>query len=185
MNYYPLIWILYVAILIACYRIDKRNKKRNIKINLTFVALLGIIFSLSFMPRLIFGRWNSISRLNGKVISAIHLQPSLPDWKANLTGKDFIISDTKQIDTIVQLLRKAEVYSPSHPADVWETKMILITTSGDTFGIQVNKTSNEYNGTYFETPSSRWRKDEVGKYLEKLTKFQQPVYSDTSTNRNK
>lgn len=184
MNYYPLLWLLYIAILIACHIVDRRNKKRNIKINLAFVALLVIIFSLSFTPRQIFGRWNSISRLNGKVISAIHLQPSLPDWKANLTGKDFIISDKQQIDTIVQLLRKAEVYSINHPTGVWETKMKLITTSGDTFEIQVNKSDNEYNGTYFETPSSRWRKDEMGGYLEKLTKYQQPVFSDTSTNRN-
>ena len=184
MNYYPLIWLLYIAILIICYIVDKRNKKKNIKINLVFAALLVIIFSLCFMPRQIFGRWNSISRLNGKVVAAIHLQPSLPDWKVNLTGRDFIISDRQQIDTIVELLRMAEVYSASHPIRVWETKMILITTSRDTLEIRVNKTNNEYNGTEFETPSGNWRKDEIGRYLERLTKYQQPAYSDTSTKRN-
>jgi hypothetical protein len=136
------------------------------------------------MPRQIFGRWNAISRLNDKVVAAIHLQPSLPDWKVNLTGRDFIISNRQQIDTIMQLLRTAEVYSASHPTRVWETKMILLTTSGDTFKIQVNKNNYEYNGTSFETPSGSWRKDEMGKYLEKLTMYQQPVYSDTSTKRN-
>lgn len=95
-----------------------------------------------------------------------------------------MISGRQQIDTVVQLLRKAEVYSVNHPSRVWETKMILITTAGDTLTIQVNQTDNEYNGTTFETSSSMWRKDELGSYLEKLTKYRQPVYSDTSTQRN-
>ncbi|AEV99489.1 hypothetical protein A4D02_26985 [Niastella koreensis] len=184
MNYYLLVWVLYLAILIYCYRIDKRIKKRPFTRRFTFIALVLILFSFSFMPRKIFGTWNSISRLNGKVIAAIHLQPALPDWKVNLTGRDYTITDSKQIDTIVQLLKKAEVYSPSHPSNVWETKMILVAADGESFEILVNKTGNNYNGTYFITPSSHWRKDEIGSYLEKLTGFQQPVYSDTSTNRN-
>lgn len=184
MNYYLLVWLLYLAILIYCYRIDQRIKGKNIKVRFTFIALLLIIFSFSFMPRKIFGTWNSISGLNGKAIAAIHLRPSLPEWKVNLTGRDFIITDTHQVDTIVQLLKNAEVYSPSHPTNIWETKMILVSTAGDSLEITVNKTSNEYNGTYFVTPSSHWRKDEIGSYLEKLTRFQHPVYSDTSTTRN-
>lgn len=183
MNFYPLIWMLYIAVVITCYRIDRRLKKRNIKLRLTKVALLAIAFSLAFMPRKIFGRWNSISSMDDKVVSTILLRPSAPDWKVNLTGKDLIITDKQQIDTIVQFLRQAEAYSPSHPTRVWETELDLITTSGDTVAIEVDQNSNVYNGTTFETPSGRWRKDEMGSYLERLTRYQQPVYSDTSTNR--
>jgi hypothetical protein len=106
----------------------------------------------------------------------------LPDWKVNLVGRDFIISTKPQIDTITQLLRKVNVYFPSHPMGIWQTKMILITTTRDTFEIEIEKTSN--NGTTLETPTNKWRKDELGSYLEQVTKYRQPMYSDTSTNRN-
>jgi len=49
--------------------------------------------------------------------------------------------------------------------------------------IEVDRTENG-DRTNFETPSGTWRKDEMGSYLEKLTNYQQPVYSDTSTTRN-
>ncbi|THU40243.1 hypothetical protein FAM09_10265 [Niastella caeni] len=177
MNYYPLIWLLFAAILIITFfKIDKKRNKKN---SFTFVAFLIMVASLAFLPRQIFGRWNSISELDGKVISEIRLQPSEPDWKVNLVGRDFIITDKKQIDTITQLLRKVEVYSPSHPPRIWETNMVFITTSKDTFKIEVFK-SNEYNGTVINA-LSRWRKDEIGSFLEKVTKYRQPVYSDTTT----
>lgn len=66
-----------------------------------------------------------MSKLDVKIISEIHLQPSLPDWKVNLVGRDFVISSKPQIDAITQLLRNANVYFPNHPMRIWETKMIL------------------------------------------------------------
>jgi hypothetical protein len=161
------------------------GKKLNKKVNWTLTALgIIIFFLLPFLPRQLFGRWNSISRLDGKVISEIHLLPSEPNWKVNLVGNVFILSDKKQIDTITQLLRKTTLYFPSHPIRIWETKMIFITASKDTFEIEINKTNNDYNGTVIQTQSNECRKDEIGSYLEKVTKYRQPVYSDTARNRN-
>lgn len=139
-----------------------------------------IFFLPIFLSRELFGRRNSIPELDGKVISEIHLQPSLPNWKVNLVSRDLVVSGKQQIDTITQLLRKTMSYTPNHPIRVWETNMLLITTANDTFKIKVRKTTNDYNGTYIETTTNQWRIDEIGDYLEKLTKYRQPVYSDTA-----
>jgi hypothetical protein len=144
------------------------------------VFAIMIFFLPIFLPRELFGRRNSIPELDGKVVSEIHLQPSLPNWKVNLVSRDFVISGKQQIDIITQLLRKTKSYTPSHPIRVWETNMLLLTTANDTFKINVIKTTNDYNGTYIQTTTNQWRIDEIGDYLEKLTKYRQPVYSDTA-----
>ncbi len=180
MNYQNVLFFLFFATF-SFLAIAGKKLNKKIKWRLTALAIF-FLFLPQFLPRQFFGRWNSISKLDDKVISEIHLQPSLPDWKVNLVGRDFIISTKPQIDTITQLLRKVNVYSPTHPMRIWETKMILITTTRDTFEIEINKTSN--NGTTLETPTNEWRKDEVGSYLEQITKHRLPMYSDTSTNRN-
>lgn len=177
MNYQNIQFFIFGAIVIF---LSIAGKKLNKKLNTGLVALAIIILFLpSFLPRQFFGRWNAISDLDGKVISEIRLQPSLPNWKVNLVGRDFIISDKQQIDTITQFLRKTHVFFPNHPSREWETKMIFKTTTNDRFEMQINKTDN--NGTYLETPTNEWRKDEIGSYLEKVTKYHQPVYSDTAT----
>lgn len=142
------------------------------------MALAVIIFFLPFLPIQFFGRWNSIAKLNGQVISSIQLQPSLPDYKANLTGKDFIILNKKQIDTIVQLLRKTNMYFPSHPMRVWETKMIITTATKDALELSIHQTTDD--GTVIYTPTNNWRQDDIGSYLEKLTKYSEPVYGDSA-----
>lgn len=180
MNYQNIIqFFIFIAIFIFLSIAGKKLNKK-VKSGLKVLAI-SVFFLPNLLPRQFFGRWNSISNLNGKITSEIHLQPSLPNWKVNLVGKDFIISDKQQIDTITQLLRKTHIYIPVHPSRVWETKMIFITTTKDTFEIQINKTDNDYNGTYIETPTNEWRQDEIGRYLEKVTQYHQPVYGDTAT----
>lgn len=180
MNYLNVQFFLVAAVVVFLAIAGKRLNKK-VERNIMVMAIL-FFFLPNYLPRQIFGRWNSMSALDDKVISEIRLQPSSPDWKVNLVGGDFIISDKQQIDTITQFLKHANVYFPSHPMRIWETKMMLITTTRDTFEIEVHKTSN--NGTTFETPTNRWRKDEMAAYLEQITKHREPVYSDTSTNRN-
>lgn len=180
MNYLKIHFFLFFAVMIFLTIAGKRLNKK-VERNILVMAILFLFLPI-YLPRQIFGRWNSMSNLDDKVISEIHLQPSLPDWKVNLVGRDLIISSKPQIDTITRLLRNANVYFPSHPMRIWETKMILISTTRDTFEIEVHKTSND--GTTFETPTNRWRKDELAGYLEQITEHRQPVYSDTSTNRN-
>ncbi|OQP58138.1 hypothetical protein A3860_07370 [Niastella vici] len=174
MSYHTLFLLLFIAVWIIRANIGK-NVNKKVKLALTVLAIFFLI--IPFLPRLFFGKWNAISLLNDKEISQIRLGPSLPNWKVNLVGSDLVISDKQQIDTITQLLRKVDVYFPSHPIRVWETKMFLITTTRDTVEMKINNTNN--NGTSIETPSNEWRLDTLGCYLEKLTKYQQPVYSDT------
>ena len=179
MSYHTILWILFVLLLIT-FSIVK--KKRNKKLNATLWALMIIIFlGQMFLPRQLFGKWNSISKLNGKNITAILLQPSKPNWEVNLTGKDFVISDKNQIDTLINLLQKVELYSPGHPLRIWETKMIVISSQKDSFDIEIRQTKN--NGTVIHTSTNEWRKDAVGDYLAKIISYRKPVYSDTATTK--
>jgi len=177
MSYQTVFLLLFIAIWIIRTSAGKYVSKK-VKMALTVLAIFFLV--VPFLPRLFFGKWNAISNLDNKEILEIRLQPTEPSWKVNLVGRDQIISDKPQIDTIIQLLRKVDVYFPSHPIRVWGTRMILVTTTKDTFEIKINKTTNEYNGTYIETPSNEWRQDSIGRYLEKVTKYYQPVYSDTA-----
>jgi len=110
MNYQTVLWVLFGVLLITFSIV---RKKRNKKLNVTLFALMiFIMLGPTFMPRQLFGKWNSISKLEGKKITAILLQPSEPNWEVNLVGKDFLISNKKQIDAIAAMLQKAEVYFP-------------------------------------------------------------------------
>lgn len=168
-----ILWFLGLAIMLLHNILPK-------KIKTVLVAIFIIIILLSLLPRQWFGKWNSISTLNNKEVSEIHLLPSEPNWKVNLIGRDFIITNKKQIDSITQLLRKTEVRFTGHRYRDWETKMIFITTTKDTFEIKIVKEKYDNYSTLIYTPTNKWRRDEVGNYLEKLTNYHQPVYSDTA-----
>ena len=179
MNYQTGLWNLF-GILLITFSIVR--KKRNKKLNTTLWILMIFIFvGQTFLPRQLFGNWNSISKLDGKKITEILLQPSEPNWEVNLVGKDFLIFNKKQIDTITGMLQKAEVYFPGHPSRIWETKMVVITSDEDSFKIEIHQTEN--NGTDIYAPTNEWRKDPIGNYLEKITSYRKPVYSDTSTTK--
>lgn len=179
MSYHTVLWFLFVALLVTFLIVRKWNKK---KLNGTLGVLMGLIFIGQFLPRQLWGKWNAISKVEGKSISKILLRPSAPDWKVNLTGKDFIISNQTQIDSIIDLLHNVEVYSPGHPSRIWETKMIFVSLQGDSIEIKIHQTEN--NGSVIYTPSNEWRKDAIGPYLEKIISYKNPVYSDTSTTKN-
>ena len=51
---------------------------------------------------------------------------------------------------------------------------------------KLNRKLNElsYNGSVIYTSTNEWRKDEIGSYLERVTQYNKPVYSDTSTTKN-
>ena len=176
MNYQTVLWILFGVLLITLQIVRKRNNKR---LNTILWSLLVLIFlGQELLPRQFFGKWNSISRLNGKKVTKILLYPSQPNWEVNLTGKEFVISDVNQIGILTNLLENVEVYSPGHPSRIWETKMTVICLK-DSFVIEIHQTEN--NGTVVYTPTNDWRKDEIGTYLEKITTYIKPVYSDTSS----
>ena len=179
MTYHTVLWFLFGALLVTSAIVRKWNNK---KLNVTLGVLMVLIFIGQFLPRQLWGKWNAISKLDAKNISKILLRPSEPDWKVNLTGKDFILSNQKQIDTIINLLQNVEVYFPGHPSRIWETKMIFVSLQKDTFEIKIHQTEN--NGTVIYTPSNEWRKDAIGPYLEKIISYRNPVYSDTSTTKN-
>jgi hypothetical protein len=179
MSYQTVLWILFGALLITFLIV---RKKKNKRLNTTLWSLVILVFiGQTFLPRQLFGEWNSISKFDDKKIIKILLQPSEPNWKINLVGKNFIISDNNQIDTLTSLLKKVEVYFPGHPSRIWETKMIIVSSDKDSFEIEINKTSN--NGSVIYTKTNEWRKDEIGNYLEKITNYSKPIYSDTSTTK--
>lgn len=178
MSYQTLLWLLFVILFITLSIV---RKWRNKKLNISIIALLVLIFIGQFLPRQLLGKWNAISNVEAKNITEIHLQPSEPNWQVNLTSKDFIISDKKQIETIINLLQSTEIYFPTHPSRIWETKMIFISAEKENFQIEINQTEN--NGTVIYTPTNKWRKDAIGDYLVKMVSYIKPVYSDTSTIR--
>jgi hypothetical protein len=179
MNYHTIQFILCALSFITYLIVQKTAGKR---INFILIALAVFIFlGPMFLPRQLFGKWNAIQGLNNKVITTILLRPAEPDWKVNLTNKDFIISNPKEIDTIKQMLQKAEVYFPGHPTGTWKTKMVIICANRDSLEIEIRQT--EDNGTGIYAPVNSWRKDAIGKYLERITSYTKPVYSDTSTTK--
>ena len=179
MSYHIFLWLLFGGVLITFSIVRKRRNKR---LNVTLWALmLLILFAQTFLPRQLFGKWNSILKFEDKNIIEIHLQPSEPNWEVNLVGKDFFILNKKQIDTLIDLLKNVEVYFPGHPSRIWETKMVFISSQKDSFEIKIHQTQN--NGTVIYTPTNEWRKDAIGDYLAKLILYKKPVYSDTSTSR--
>ena len=180
MSYHIILWLLFVVLLITFSIVKKRkNKRLNV---ILWASMLIILAGQIFLPRQLFGKWNSISKIGNKNITEILLQPSEPNWEVNLTGKDFVIYNKKQIDTIINFLQNAEVFFPEHPSRIWETKMIFVSLQKDTFEIKIHQTEN--NGTVIYSPSNEWRKDAIGTYLEKIISYRKPVYSDTSTTKN-
>lgn len=179
MIYKTVLWILLVVLLITFSIV---SKKKNRRLNIILVTLMLLIFiGQIFLSRQLFGKWNAISKIENKDITQILIQPSEPNWQINLTGNDFIISNKKQIDTIIDLLQNAEVYFPRHPNRIWETNLIFISSEKDSFQVNVRQTEN--NGTIIQTPTNEWRKDKIGDYLVKLVSFNKPFYGDTSTTR--
>ena len=134
-----------------------------------------------FLPRQFLGKWNSIYKLGNKEIIEVLLIPSKPNWEVNLVNKKFSIRDKKEIDTLLGFLQKTTVYFPSHPLRIWETKLIIISRNKDSLEIEIHQNKN--NGTVIYTPTNEWRKDEIGNYLERLTNYIKPAYSDTSTTK--
>jgi hypothetical protein len=180
MSYQIVLWLLFGVLLITFSIV---RKKRNKILNVTLWALMiFILFGQTFLPRQLFGKWNSISKISNKNITEIHLKPSEPNWEVNLVGKDFIISNKKQIDTIINLLQNVEVYFPEHPSRIWETKMIFVSLQKDSFEIKIHQTEN--NGAVIYTPTNEWRKDAIGPYLEKIISYSKPVFSDSSKTKN-
>jgi hypothetical protein len=148
------------------------SKKGTVLSKVLFVLAIFAFLGSFYLPGVIFGTWNSIKSLKGKEVHNIFLQPSIPDWPANLTDSLTVISDTSQIAYILDLLKKTEAYFPNHPIPIWETNMILITKENDSLSLRISKTEN--NGTVIYSPDNELRKDELGSYLEKVTNFSKP-----------
>ena len=176
MIYQMFFLLLFIFVLIVYSAVKKGGTEKLNRILIS--AVLIICFGQIFFPRQIFGRWNSISKLDGKEVNKIILSPSSPDWQVNLVGKDFIISEKQQLDTLIYMLQKVEFYSPSHPTRTWETNLTMYCSDHDSLIIKIHQTDN--TGTVIYTPTSDWRKDDIGSYLEKLTLYKTPVYGDKS-----
>ena len=165
-------WIFVIGILCLTIFFFIRKKKKKISKVLLVVGLL-ILFAPLYLPRKIFGKWDSIKNLKGKIVNRILLQPSLPDWDVNLTEASLNIDSRNQIDNITALLKETEIYYPNHPKRIWESKIILITNENDSLILRVEKTEN--NGTIIYSNENRFRKDKLAEYLESITNFTKPL----------
>src|ERR1700757_39652 len=119
MSYTKVIFLIW-AILFVLFIL---SKARNMRVLILATGLL--LFAPLFLPRQLWGKWDSIKMLRGKEISKILLLPSAPDWEVNLTDSPVLINDSSKINKIMDYLRKTDVYFPNHPRRIWETKLIF------------------------------------------------------------
>lgn len=150
------------------------KKYKKTSIILRGVAILLIIVPL-VLPKQFFGKWDAIKKLKNKDVISIILQPSQPEWDVNLSDSIINISDKGQIDYIISLLKKTDIYIPNHPDRIWETKITLVTEGKDSLALRIDKTQN--NGTVIYEAENRFRKDELAEYLEKITNYTVPKFS--------
>jgi len=159
-----LVWAVFFAVFIFAGRRYKR---------VLFIGIVLILFGPLFLPRQIWGKWDSISMLKGKLISKVLLKPSDSNWDVNLTDSIEVIVDSSKINQLMAYLRKTELYFPSHPMRIWETQLIFVTNENDSIPFQIQKTEN--NGTVISSPNNQWRKDEIAEYLEQIVNFSRPL----------
>ncbi|HEY6901163.1 MAG TPA: hypothetical protein VI233_10990, partial [Puia sp.] len=167
MNYSNWLFLIWVVFFMAFIFVSRRKKR------FLFIGIVLILFVPLFLPRQVWGKWDSISMLNGKQISKVLLKPSEPGWDVNLTDSLEVIVDSNQINQLMGYLRKTELYFPNHPRRIWETKLIFVTKEKDSISFQIQKTEN--NGTVIYSPNNQWRKDEIAEYLERIVNFSRPV----------
>lgn len=155
--------------LMLFFFIERKEKKIS---RYFFIVAIVVLFAPLYLPRKIFGKWNSLEPLGGKVIKKIILAPSQPEWNVNLTDSSVTILNKTEIDKISNLLKETEVFYPNHPLRVWETSMIFIAEDNDSLILKIEKTEN--NGVVIFSQNKKYRKDELAKYLENLTMFTSP-----------
>lgn len=167
MNYNKFIFLTW-AILFVLFILSKARNAR-----ILFLATGLLLFAPLFLPRQLWGKWDSIKMLRGKQISKILLRPSEPDWEVNLTDTLKAINDSNKINQLMDYLRKTDAYFPNHPRRIWETELIFITTGNDSISFNIEKTDN--NGTVIYSPDNQWRNDEIAEYLERIANFSKPL----------
>jgi hypothetical protein len=166
-------WTFYLGIfLMILFFFSKKGSKAS---KFLIAGAIFIIFSPLYLPRQIFGRWDSVKELKNKKVKKIIIEPSKPEWEVNLTDSILAISNISQIDSIVGLLKNTNIYSPGHSGTIWETKMILIDDDNDSIFLRLAKTENQ--GTAIYTSDNNFRKDEIADYLERIANFTTPQFS--------
>jgi hypothetical protein len=163
------LWIFGALLLVAQSVIRKRNKQVS---RVLFFFAIAVFIGSIFMPRWLLGKWNIVKMLEEKKVNIIVLVPSEPRYDANLTDRPISVLKKDQQGQIINLLKKTELFFPSHPMRSWETKMVFYTIDNDSLVLEVNKTIN--NGTLIYTKGDVYRKDDLGEYLEKITNFKEP-----------
>lgn len=173
-------FLVFVLLFLIALAVIKRQVSEKTFSKIVAICILLLLLPV-FLPRKMFGKWNSISSLNDKNIRKILLLPSKPNSKINLVSSTQIINNKKEIDNILTLLRRTEIYFQNRRFSVWQTKLILVTANNDSLRLEIHKKDDEETVIY--TPNSEWRKDEIGIYLETITKFRGPYYGDTLTSQ--
>jgi hypothetical protein len=166
-------WTSYLGIfLMILFFFSKKGSKVS---KFLIAGAILMIFSPLYLPKQIFGRWDSIKELKNKKVKKVIIEPSKPEWEVNLTDSILPISNISHIESIVGLLRSTNIYTPGHSGTIWETKMILIAEDNDSIFLTLNKTENQ--GTAIYTSDDSFRKDEIADYLERIANFTTPQFS--------
>jgi hypothetical protein len=148
------------------------------KFEIVLYASVSILLLLAILPRQIFGKWNSISNLNKRHVKEVLLIPSNPESNLDLIKKVEIISSRNEIDSIISLLRRTEVYYLNRYPMVWKTKMIIVTAENDSLELEILKKENDE--TVVNSNNEKSRKDELGEYLEKILKVKERLGHEKS-----
>jgi energy-coupling factor transporter transmembrane protein EcfT len=159
------------ALFLIIYFLIKNKKSR---LNL-ILPVLGILFLFAplFLPSSFFGKWDLIKELKNKEIRSLILQPSQPAWEVNLVDSVVKIENKKDIEYLLSLLHKTEIYSPNHPIRIWEVKLIFVTGDNDSIPLKIEKV--EKSETVIYSKQGSFKKKGLAEYLETIVHFYKPV----------
>ncbi|MEO6831911.1 MAG: hypothetical protein ABI378_06215 [Chitinophagaceae bacterium] len=173
----PLIILLVLFGII--YIIYKKVRSEAIKDIIKYSSIILLIMFTVF-PLQMFGRWRAIKFAKNSPPIGIILIPSLPNYDVNLVDSIRVINNTNQVDSIRNYLYDCELAILSHPERIWKVKMLLVHKNIDTIKIEVHRTEN--NGVIIYSQRGQFRNDDLGIYLEKITKYSKAVFGKINRN---
>lgn len=159
-----------ILLLVIFFSIKNRKKKL-----LLILPGFGIVFLFapSFLPNILFGKWDAIKEVENKEIRSIILQPSQPKYKCNLVDTTVKIENKDKVEYLLNLLRNTEIYSPNHGLGTWEVNLILVKVDTDSLLIKIEKLEN--GETVIYSKRGNYKKDGLAEYLEAIVNFSLPV----------
>lgn len=135
------------------------------------IVILFLFFGPTFLPSIIFGRWNSIRELHNKTITKIIIKPYWTPSEGNLSDSILELHNPEQIAHIQHLLNNTTIYEAGHSPSIWQTAIILITNESDSLPMHIFKTTEQGTKIFKDSSVDSYNQNELGDYLEKIIKY--------------